>query len=411
MPSNGGPVRVAGPERPGARLTREAALLAVERPRLVGAARWVWARPWTVLPLSFVAFGVLGASNPDSDAVMFLAAGRRLLGPQGLDVFADPELQLGPLALLLAGVVAAIADVLGVSALFLLGAVQAVLVLVLAQAVAGRAATRGGTSPDVARWVLTAVLLLSGSLAEATMMGHAEEIGLGLALAWAALSCMDGRRWSVGLVLGLAVGVKLWAILGLPLALVDRRPRAAAARVAVALALALALYGPFLVWGDVRTFEFVWAVSGPSTVGLALGTAAPAGWGLRIAQGVAVLVVGAGLAWRRAEPLAVVAAVLAVRLLLDPIRFPYYSGPLLAVLVLWAWTSSAGVVRRLRVPVLVAAPVVTLAPYLLPHGLQAVVGTAVLVGVVVLATRSALGRTRATVIHRPHLPEAAGTTT
>lgn len=371
------------------RIGRELAELGRARPRLAGAGRWVWRRPWTALPLAFVVFGVQGAANPDSDVFLFLAAGRRMTGPGALDVFADPGLQLGPLGILLAGVVARVADLVGVSAPFLLGAVQAVLVLVLAQVVAGRAARRGGASPAVARWVVTAVLLGAGSLAEATLMGHAEEIALGLALALAALDCADGRRWSGGVVLGLAMGTKLWAVLGLPLVLLCRRRTTALTNAVAAGVIAIGLYGPFLLWGDVRTFDFRWAVSGPSTVSLLVDTAAPLGWGFRVAQAAAVVVVASVLARRpSADPLAVVVAILAVRLLLDPVRFPYYCAPLQVVVLLWTWTSAAASVRRWRVPAVAATPLVTLAPYVVPYGIQAVAGTVALLAVLVVVLRT-----------------------
>lgn len=377
-----------------ARLARERARLVRDRPRAAGAARWVWDRPWTTWPVAFVVLGVLGAGSTDSDAVLFIEAGRSMLGPGVLDVFADAGLQMGPLALLLTGVLAWAADVVGIPAGFLVTAVQAVLVLVLAQAVAARAARRTGAAPLQAQWVVTAVLLGSGIMAEATLMGHLEETALGLVLALAALEAADGRRWSVGTLLGLAVGTKLWAVLGMPIVLLGRRLPTATFRAALAAAIGLGLYAPFALWGTVRTFDFAWTVSDTSTVGLVAGSLATSGWGLRVVQGAAVVAVGAALALRRrADPLTVVVAILAARLLLDPLRLPYYPGPLLAVLVVWTWTSTAAVVRRWRLPLLVAVPLVTLAPYLVTGTAQAVLGTVALVAVLALALRHGFART------------------
>ncbi|NUU17664.1 hypothetical protein HP550_10440 [Cellulomonas humilata] len=382
-----------------ARWARERALLVHDRPRLARAAQWVWDRPWTSWPVAFVCFGVLGAGSTDSDAALFLEAGRSMLGPGILDVFADPALQMGPLDLVLVGGVALTADAVGISAAFLVAAVQAVLVLALAQAVAARAARRAGTDPLAVRWLVTAVLLGSGVMAEATLMGHLEELALGLLLALAAFEAADGRRWSVGVLLGLAIGTKLWAVLGMPLVLLGRRWPTAMARAVLAVAIGLGLYAPFALWGDLRTFDFAWTVSSTSTVALVAGSLATSGWALRVAQTAVVGLIGAVLALRpRVDPLAVVVAILAARLLLDPLRLPYYPGPLLVVLVLWTWTSTSRTTRRWRIPVLVASPLVALAPYALTETVQAVVGTVVLVGVLVLAVRVGLAKREVAVL-------------
>ena len=48
-------------------------------------------------------------------------------------------------------------------------------------------------------------------------------------------------------------------------------------------------------------------------------------------------------------PIVPVAVAIAVRLILDPVRLPYYDSPLVALAVLWLWTASAHGVRRHRV--------------------------------------------------------------
>lgn len=384
------------------RFARERAELVAARPRLAAFGRGVWRRPWAMLPVAFVAFGALGAAYPGSDAALFVAAGRGMVGPGFWNVFADPQLQLGPLDVLVTGLVTRFADLLGWSALFLVAAVRGVLMLALAQAVAARAARRSGSDPTVAVWVISLMLVAAGPGAEASLMGHAEEIGLGLALAWAALDCADGRRWSVGIVLGLAVGVKLWAVLGIPVVLLDRRWWPAVQRALVAGVVVLVLYAPFFLWGDVRTFELRWMVVGASGVGYLLGLGSTVGWNIRLAQVVLVVATGAWLALRRrADPLAVVVALVATRLLLDPIRFPYYWGPLLALLVIWTWTSAAPGVRRWRVPVLAATPLVTLAPYVLWIGTQVVLGTLCLVAVLALVVRESLRATDEVLVPEP----------
>ncbi|WP_421733812.1 hypothetical protein [Cellulomonas sp.] len=399
IPGSGDTAADVSPRSWASRLVREGERFARDRPRTARAAGWVGERPWTLWPVAFVVFGILGASSTSSDAVLFLDAGRSMVGPGFLDVFAEPALQMGPLDLLLAGVVARAADLVGVSAAFLVAAVQAVVVLALAQDVAARAAARSGTVPRVAEWVVTAVLLGSGLMAEASLMGHLEELALGLLLALAALQAADGRRWSVGLVLGLAIGTKLWAVLGIPLVLLGRRWPTAVSRAALGAAIGLGLYAPFFLWGTVRTFDYTWTVSDTSTVALVAGSLATSGWALRAAQGAIVVLVGATLALRaRVDPLAVVAAIVAARLLLDPLRLPYYAGPLLVVLVLWTWTGTAPEARRWRLPVLLVCPLVVLAPYGLPATFQAVLGTVGLIGVLAVVLHAGLAGTKREVV-------------
>jgi len=91
---------------------------------------------------------------------------------------------------------------------------------------------------------------------------------------------------------------------------------------------------------------------------------------------------------------------IAVRLLLDPLRLTYYSGPLVALVAAWAWTTSARPVVRWRLPLTVLAPVIVIAPYLVPRDTAWLGGTVLLVLtiVAVLATRdAAVPETRAVV--------------
>ncbi len=336
------------------------------RPGFASALTAVAARPAVLVVAAALIAGVLGAGIPGGDARWFQSAGRSMLGPDAFDVYANPGLQIGPLYLLAVGLLAAAADVVGLPVLFTVAAVQAAVNVALALETVRRWAVHRGVPVRPAQWGVAAPLAIGGLMAESVGNGHPEEIFLGLLLALVALAVAEGRPWAPGLLLGLGVGIKLWACLGAPIVLVrGRRFREMVRDGLTTMIVVAAAYGPFFAFGDVRTFEFSWGSLGSPLSALA----AELGWGdwaLRVLQGALVLLAGGltGLVLRRSG-LAVVLVILGVRLALDPLSMTYYSGPLLVVLLAWVWTGDPRL-RRWGPGLSLAVPALVLAPYFLP---------------------------------------------
>lgn len=354
----------AAARRPGWWLTRELAELARSHPRLHRVLHRVWQHPAVLVPLAAVALGVLGAATPDGDAAWFRSAGLGMVGPGFWDVFADPGLQIGVLVLLPVGLLTAAARALGLSDLLLVAAAQGALVTWVALGTARRVTRVTGAPALPAQWAVGSVLALGGLLADAVGTGHAEEILIGLLLVLAAGAAADGRGAAVGGLLGVAAGLKLWGVLGAPVALVGRRPRVVVGAAVVACAVTAVCYVPFFVRGEVNTFEFTWLMSNRTGLRELVGPG-PSDWALRVAQGAAAFVVGCCVALRRSgSPLTVVLCVVSTRLLLDPLMLPYYLGPLVVVGLLWAWSSRDDVVRRAAPAATALVPVLVVFPYL-----------------------------------------------
>lgn len=381
----------ARPE-PSTWLARESSRLADRRPRAHRLLLQTWGRPALVLvPLAALVCGLIGTSVPGGDPAWFARAGRSMLGPGIWDVFADPGLQIGPAYLLGTGLVVATLDSLALPRLFLLGALQgAGLTWLALRTVRTFVPARRALA---ACWAVGSALVLGGLLAEAVGAGHPEDILLVLLLASASHAVSRGARVRAGVLLALAAALKLWGVLGVPVLLVRRRPADVLLGGAVAALGVLVAYVPFAVWGEVSTFEFHWSVSPDSTLGLLAPDLQPPGWSLRLLQGGAAVVAGALAACRRhGSALGVVVVVVAVRLLLDPLRLTYYPGALLVALLVWLWSSDTSLARRLRVPTTLATPVLVLGPYLVLGPAGAVVSTALLVGVPVLVLVAERGR-------------------
>lgn len=344
-------------------LARELALLSGARPRTHRLLLRVWRNPVAVLvPVAAVALGIVGAASPDGDAEWFRRAGLGMLGPGLWGVFADAGLQIGVLVLLPVALLVVIADALGISAPFLVSAAQGAFVTWVAL-VAGRRATDVTGAPVLpAQWAVGGSLALGGVLAEATAIGHPEEVLIGLLLVLAACSAAEGHGRRVGGLLGVAVGLKLWGALGAPVALIGRSPRVVAVAGVVAGVVAAACYAPFLLWGEVNTFDFAWT---SNRFGLReLVGPGPSDWVVRVGQGAASVLVGCCVALRRAgSPTTVVVCIIATRLLLDSVVTPHYLGPLVVTGMLWAWASRDRATRRAALAVTLLVPAFVVLPY------------------------------------------------
>lgn len=376
-----------------ARWTRhELDALTVARPALAAALQRLWGWPDAVaMVLAAITAGSLAAVIPGGDAGLFRDAGTGMMGPHFFDVFSNGGLQIGPIYLTVVGSLAWVLNLAGLPLLTrtLLAAAQAVLLLWCALALVRRCARRAGVADIAPRWAVGLLLAIGGFLAEATGNGHPEEILVGLLLAHAALWAVEGRGALAGLALGLAGGLKQWAVFGGGVLLLGRRWRVVLVGAGVALLVVAVLYGPFFAFGTVRTYSFQWGFDDRSVLGRLGAEWGLSDWGMRVIQAAAAGAAGAWAAWRRRhDPLVPVVVAISVRLLLDPLRLTYYSGPLVVVLAVWAWTSTAPAVVRWRIPLTLLAPVTVSAPYLLPQDATWFAGTALLLAAlaVVLAT-------------------------
>ncbi len=311
-----------------------------------------------LLPVAVVRTARLVDAVRSPDTAGFIRAGRAVLSPAALDVFADPWLQVGPVLVVVMGVWAVMGEVMGVSPFLLAGAAHGALVVWLGDVVTRRWVP-AERDPTAARWAVGLALVLGGLMERSFTPGHEEDLVIVLAMAAAATAAARARPVRLGLLLALGFGLKAWAVLGGGLVLAGRRAGRTVLAAAVAAGTVLGMYAPFVLWGEVNTLEFSWGIQhGASLLGDLARAWGLSDWGLRVVQAAVAGLAGAAVALRRhAPPLAAVVVAVGVRLLLEPHLLYYYCSPFLLLTVLWAWTSPT--VRRTwpRMVVLAGVPV------------------------------------------------------
>jgi hypothetical protein len=306
-----------------------------------------------------------------NDWQLLRLAARDLTGREGLHLYADtPGLQIGAPALLV---------VRGLDAIGSLALVHVLLALSLVGVLwlGERTAAALGHRPPAGLSLAIGVLAAIGWTSLAGDWLHVEDAIALLCLAGAVLF-LASESWVAGaLLVGLAIAVKPWALLGLPLLLLTPRRQLVRAVLAVAV-VPVACWLPFLA-ADSRTTRVthtpfpVKAATPVHLLHLASGVAPP--W-IRTTQLLVAVVLAAVVARRGRDWLADAVAIgVTGRLLLDVADYPYYW----AGLVLAA--GYADVVRA-RLPV---RTVVALAGWCLPllgvgGDALAAMRTAVLVG-------------------------------
>jgi hypothetical protein len=284
--------------------------------------------------------------NYGSDGTFWVRYGQVLLSSHWDRAFVNREIQVGPLQLAFFGALAneeiTIAIVLGV--------VTALLVVAAARAAGVRnAALLGGVG-------LLAVV--TGLTRLADRSGHPADVMLPLIWVLAADQARRGHRWRAALLVGLCAGVETWGILGVAVFAFAPRLREAALSTLAAGATALALFLPFMLGGHFEMLSLVWKVDQPSLLSMLVPVGTHFGWPLRLVQ--AAVAVGAGISVARAlrhSPQAIWAAPLAVvaaRLLLDPILNSYYLAAPKGLLLVGA-AVAAGRWTRLASPTLGSA--------------------------------------------------------
>jgi hypothetical protein len=280
-----------------------------------------------------------------------------------LAAYAADQPQMGPLSIMLRAPVVALTGgntLLG----YQLGALVCLLGAAgLASGLAARSRTR------VSGIALIAVLVLNPVPIDAVNLGHPEEV-LGAALCVGAVLLAARRPLLAGLLLGLALATKQWALIAVipVLAAAGAGSRvklvALAGAVAAALTLPSVLVDPGAFIDAMRRPAFglatmrkgsIWGVFADSThVPIADTTyRLVPGWLQTIAHPLILLVtVGGPLALvatrRRFDPLALLALVFLLRCMLDPWDHAYYHVPMLAALAAWE------AIRLGRTPVVAA---------------------------------------------------------
>lgn len=254
-------------------------------------------------------------------------AGAALFGPDRMDVFSDPSIQVGPLTLFLQGLLwkAAAAWGLDLQLLFAL-AVQPTVVLSCLWLVG-----RGVPAPLRlrAQAVVAALLLVWEVPWNAYIFGHPTEFLIPILWIVAARLARCGRWGPAGIAIAISTGAKAWGVLGVPLLLLAPLGRDRIRSLSVAVAVTVMLYAPFFLLGDVGTFRYRWIVGAGTGAALVMDPGSAFGWLPRLVQGAFAISVGAAVALAargRSELLvwAPAAAIIGARLATDPTVFSYY---------------------------------------------------------------------------------------
>jgi hypothetical protein len=287
--------------------------------------------------------------------------------------FFDLQPLMGSFSLLLRAPFAGIASAFdgGILWEYRLGAFPCILALALLAAWLWQLMARRGQSL-VARAAVVALILASPMTFKSLFWGHPEEL-LGAAMCVASLIlAARGRSLAAGILLGLAIATKQWAVLAfLPILLAARQDRL---RLTVSAALAAAVFiGPMVLsdpgrFWDTQTaaaatqgnrgvtptniwWPYVHVISRQATGNghVALAYALPTGLN-DISHPLVVLaaITLPLLFWRRRpdrrpeDALALLALIFLLRCLLDPLTYSYHHAPFLIALVAYEATRRRG---------------------------------------------------------------------
>ncbi len=298
-----------------------------------------------------VTVGLVVPPGDTGDLAFFMHSAERLFSGGWAQTYADPTLQVGPLQLVVLGTLDTVAGLAGISSTRLIGAVFGAVVVALFWLIARRLLDgRGG------RWALTAAVLAPVALSytfDAYRDGHPAQALVPLLWVLAGFEVRAGRGWLAGLLIGVSAGFEVWGILGVAIVVLAPRALDAVKAFAAATLMLVAMFAPFALAGDFGMFDYRWVVNGDTLLSLFVEPGTAFTWPLRVLQGATAVLVGAGVAWslRRsaaalwAGPLALVA----VRLALDPVRYPWY-WLALETLVLVGAVHLLGRVERISVP-------------------------------------------------------------
>lgn len=291
------------------------------------------------------------------DEPLFRDAGDALLHGRLAEVYAYPIIQAGPFELLWVRLVTALDAVSAGLHLTALG-VAGVPAVTLG---AGYAVRRLRAALDLPRAAalelgVAALTLVWGVGAAFAFCGHPAQVVVPAAWVAAGVLAQRGRPAAAGAVVGLAAGWETWAVLGAAVLLVapagrerpgSRSAWEGVAKAGAALAAVLAaLYLPFAATGSFRMLDNRWTVSPRSLVADAAPALVAEGfpWWARAVQAACAVAASAAVALALRSRsgasgtsvdavwlVPLVAA--AVRLVLDPVLYPYYwTAPLVLAL-------------------------------------------------------------------------------
>jgi hypothetical protein len=280
---------------------------------------------WVPVLAATVASAAVALGADTGDLPFFVHSADNLFTGAWADAFASPDLQIGPLQLFLLALAGAVAGALGVSTLTLLAfavpfAVTGLLLFVLCRLLADRRRSVLLTAG------VAAVLL--GIPTSAYVDGHMAQAVVPLLWLLAGLYARDGRVVLAGALVGASAAFEVWGMLGVVALLLAPRLRDAVLGVAVQVVVAGALFAPFALAGDLRMFDYHWVVNGDTILSLFVEPGTDFTWWMRLGQGATAVAVAAALVWPLRRTLHAVwlgpLVVVAVRLALDPVRYPWY---------------------------------------------------------------------------------------
>lgn len=293
------------------------------------------------------------------DYGLFGPAGAEMLTGHWSRIFGDPLIQAGPLELLPWGVL----HLLGVSGQ--VGWTVATTCCSMLTAFLTALVLRPTPAADLRSSVLAAggtlVLSFAGPVAVSWNVGHPSEVLVPLLWVVAGRLALRNRPMLAAGLVAASAGFEVWGLLGAPVVLLAADLRLVRSA-AVGVAVLAVMWVPFVLAGPFHMFSFAWGVSDRSLIHLLQPSATRAPWSYRLVQGLLALGGGSAVALllrgRAWGPWAVVVAVVAGRLVLDPVLAAYYWDPVLVGLM---GALVLAVHRRALVPSLVVAVCLALA--------------------------------------------------
>jgi len=270
---------------------------------------------------------LVDAPGGSMDLPYFVGGAHTLFSTGWLTTYADPGLQAGPLQLGLIGAGDRLAGLVGASSTTVLAVLLALASVALLLA-AARALLGGHPRVTAALAVVAAAALGTGLLHGSFFYGHPAQVVVPALWVLAGVAARRGSAVAAGALIGLSAGFEVWGVLGVPALLLAPRRRAALGGLGALSVTVAVLFGPFVVHGPFRMFDYRWDVSGGTLVGLIVAPGTGFTWPLRLVQGACAVLAGATAATvlrrSRAAVWAAPLAVVAVRLALDPTRNGWY---------------------------------------------------------------------------------------
>jgi hypothetical protein len=302
--------------------------------------------PLVVAVYLVVAFVAQDLNGPGADAFVFGFAGNTLFSAHWAQTFANPYLQSGPVFILLEGIGLRLGSALGLP-YWCGGGMVTALAAALLMVVACRAtfAVYGlvGRTAAAREFGVCVVFALTGGLWVVAMYAHPDDLLVSLLLLIGASRAAAGRHGQAGVLFGLAVGVKVWAVIAIAVLLVRASRRASIHAGLMAAATVALCYGPFIVFGRFEMFRGSWQIEHDAPLNLIFHDGTNFSWGLRMFQAALATTVGLVVLLRTRRRNCAIwlvpAAAIAARLLVDPRNIAYYYVPVLVCLLLGQWAS------------------------------------------------------------------------